>query len=62
MSGDGDLNWKTNEALAVGKGATVEQFLATFAGHRFEIDVAPCGEGFSRSQEDRRALRTGAGA
>jgi enoyl-[acyl-carrier protein] reductase I len=42
---DGDLSWKTNEALAVGKGATVQQFLATFAGHRFEIDVAPWGEG-----------------
>ena len=39
------LDWKTNEALAVGKGATVQEFTATMGGERFEIDVAPWGEG-----------------
>ena len=39
------LDWKTNEALAVGKGATVQEFTATIGGDRFEIDVAPWGEG-----------------
>jgi len=39
------LEWKTNEALAVGKGATVQQFVATVGDKRLEIDVAPWGEG-----------------
>ena len=39
------LEWKTNEALAVGKGATVQQFVATVGNDRLEIDVAPWGEG-----------------
>ena len=39
------LEWKTNEALAVGKGATVQQFVATVGDDRLEIDVAPWGEG-----------------
>jgi enoyl-[acyl-carrier protein] reductase I len=39
------LEWKANEALAVGKGATNQQFVATVGDDRFEIDVAPWGEG-----------------
>jgi enoyl-[acyl-carrier protein] reductase I len=39
------LEWTTNEQLAVGKGATVQEFVATLAGIRFEIDIAPWGEG-----------------
>jgi enoyl-[acyl-carrier protein] reductase I len=39
------LEWKTNEALAVGKGATVQQFVATVGNDRLEIEVAPWGEG-----------------
>jgi enoyl-[acyl-carrier protein] reductase I len=39
------LEWKTNEVLAVGKGATVQQFVATVGDDRLEIDVAPWGEG-----------------
>jgi enoyl-[acyl-carrier protein] reductase I len=39
--------WKTNEAWAVGKGATVQEFVAT-VGDRLEIDVAPWGEGHFR--------------
>lgn len=39
------LEWKTNEVLAVGKGATVQQFVATVGADRLEIDVAPWGEG-----------------
>lgn len=39
------LEWKINEALAVGKGATVQEFVATVGNDRIEIDVAPWGEG-----------------
>ena len=39
------LEWKTNEALAVGKGATIQQFVATVGNDRLEIEVAPWGEG-----------------
>ena len=39
------LEWKTNETLAVGKGATVQQFVATVGNDQLEIDVAPWGEG-----------------
>ena len=39
------LEWKTNEAIAVGKGATIQQFTTTVGGNRLEIDVAPWGEG-----------------
>ena len=39
------LEWKTDQALAVGKGATVQQFVAMLGDDRLEIDVAPWGEG-----------------
>jgi enoyl-[acyl-carrier protein] reductase I len=39
------LDWKTNEGLAVGKGATVQEFVAVSGDDRLEIDVAPWGEG-----------------
>ncbi|MGB8185055.1 MAG: SDR family oxidoreductase, partial [Pseudolabrys sp.] len=42
------LDWKTDEKLAVGKGATVQQFVASLGGNKFEIDVAPWGEGHLR--------------
>jgi len=38
-------DWKTNGSLAVGKGATVQEFVATVGDHKLEIDVAPWGEG-----------------
>jgi enoyl-[acyl-carrier protein] reductase I len=38
-------NWVPNEELAVGKGATIQQFSAAVGGDRFEINVAPWGEG-----------------
>jgi len=38
-------NWAPNEDLAVGKGATVQQFVATVGTDRLEIEVAPWGEG-----------------
>ena len=38
-------DWKTNESLAAGKGATVQEFLATVGDDKLEIDVAPWGEG-----------------
>ena len=38
-------DWKTNDKLATGKGATVQQFFAMAGADRFEIDVAPWGEG-----------------
>jgi len=44
MSASG-LSWTAAEGLAVGKGATVQQFIASRGSDRFEIDVAPWGEG-----------------
>ena len=39
------LDWRSNDALAVGKGATTQQFVANVGNDRLEIDVAPWGEG-----------------
>jgi enoyl-[acyl-carrier protein] reductase I len=39
------LEWKTNEALAVGKGATLQQFVATVGNDQLEMEIAPWGEG-----------------
>jgi enoyl-[acyl-carrier protein] reductase I len=39
------LDWKSKEGLAVGKGATVQEYVATLDKDTFEIDVAPWGEG-----------------
>ena len=38
-------DWKTKEGLAVGKGATVQEFVAMLGDKHLEIDVAPWGEG-----------------
>jgi enoyl-[acyl-carrier protein] reductase I len=38
-------DWKTNEKLAVGKGATAQEFFATVGRDKLVIDVAPWGEG-----------------
>jgi enoyl-[acyl-carrier protein] reductase I len=38
-------DWTTNERLAVGKGATVQEFVATVGDDKLEIDVMPRGEG-----------------
>ncbi len=38
-------DWKASEGLAVGKGATVQEFVANAGSDKFEIDVAPWGEG-----------------
>ena len=37
--------WKSNDKVAAGKGATFQQFFATFGGNKLEIEVAPWGEG-----------------
>ena len=39
------LEWRTDESLAVGRGATVQQFVATLGDDQLQIDVAPWGEG-----------------
>ena len=39
------VDWKSNGALAVGKGATVQEFMATVGADKLAIDVAPWGEG-----------------
>jgi enoyl-[acyl-carrier protein] reductase I len=39
------LEWKTNDALAVGKGATLQQFVATVGKDRLEAEISPWGEG-----------------
>jgi enoyl-[acyl-carrier protein] reductase I len=38
-------DFKSDDSLAVGKGATVQQFIAIVGNDRLEIDVAPWGEG-----------------
>jgi len=38
-------NWKSNDKAAAGRGATLQQFFATVAGDKFEIEVTPWGEG-----------------
>jgi enoyl-[acyl-carrier protein] reductase I len=38
-------NWKSNESLPVGKGATLQEFVATAGTEKLEIDVAPWGHG-----------------
>jgi enoyl-[acyl-carrier protein] reductase I len=40
--------WKTNENLAAGKGATVQEFFATVGDDKLQIDIAPWGEGHLR--------------
>src|SRR5829696_8673444 len=37
--------WKANEEFPVGKGATVQEFVAVVGDSRYIIDVAPWGEG-----------------
>ena len=39
------VEWKTNGGMAVGKGATVQEFLASVGADKLAIDVAPWGEG-----------------
>ena len=41
----GKPNWKSNDKVAAGRGATVQQFFATVGGDKLEIEVAPWGEG-----------------
>jgi len=41
-------DWKTNENLAAGKGATVQEFFATAGDDKLVIDVARWGEGHLR--------------
>jgi enoyl-[acyl-carrier protein] reductase I len=41
----GTLDWRSREGLAVGKGATVQEFVASVGDKTLEIDVAPWGEG-----------------
>src|ERR1700756_3851902 len=38
-------NWEPNKEMPVGKGATIQQFFTTLGKDRFEINVAPWGEG-----------------
>jgi len=38
-------DWKSNDKVAAGRGATVQQFFATVGGDKLEIEVAPWGEG-----------------
>ena len=41
-------DWKSNDSLSVGKGATVQEFTATVGDTKLLIDVAPWGEGHLR--------------
>ena len=40
------LEWKMDQTVAVGKGATVQQFVASLGADKLEINVAPWGEGY----------------
>jgi enoyl-[acyl-carrier protein] reductase I len=42
-------DWKANENLPVGKGATFQQWVATVGKHKLEINVAPWGEGYLKA-------------
>src|ERR1700746_3007103 len=50
-------NWDTDKNLPVGKGATSQQFFTTLGKDRFEISVAPWGEG-QLKVNDREVART----
>jgi enoyl-[acyl-carrier protein] reductase I len=39
-------DWKANETLPVGKGATFQQWISTVGDDKLEMDVAPWGEGY----------------
>ncbi len=39
-------DWKANEGLPVGKGATFQQWVAAVGSLKLEMDVAPWGEGY----------------
>ena len=39
-------DWKANDDLPVGKGATFQQWVATVGHDKLQMDVAPWGEGF----------------
>ena len=39
------VDWKSNGQLAVGKGATIQEFMAIVGADKLEIGVAPWGEG-----------------
>ncbi len=39
------LNWNPDTTMPVGKGATVQHFMATDGANKLEIDTKPWGEG-----------------
>ena len=43
------LDWNVNKDIPVGKGATFQQWVATADKAKFEMDVAPWGEGHLRA-------------
>ncbi len=48
MQADGkaaNLNWTINQDFPVGKGTTIEEFVATVGTSKYTMDVAPWGEG-----------------
>jgi enoyl-[acyl-carrier protein] reductase I len=51
------VNWEPNKDMPVGKGATIQQFFTTLGKDRFEISVAPWGEG-QLKVNDREVART----
>jgi enoyl-[acyl-carrier protein] reductase I len=38
------VDWKSNDDLAVGKGATVQEFMAIVGADKLAIDFAPWGK------------------
>ena len=43
------LDWKAKEGFAVGRGATIQAFVASADKSKLEIDVMPWGEGYLRA-------------
>ena len=55
-----DPEWISNAGLAAGKGATVQEFVASVGRRRLVIDVSPWGEGHLRVDDREVAHIDGA--
>lgn len=49
------LTWSVDTSLPVGKGATLQRFVATDGANKLEIDTAPWGEGDLAINDRKRA-------
>ena len=47
------LEWRANETLAVGKGATLQQYVATVGSNQLEMEIAHINDAKDRRQAFR---------